>query len=109
MEKGNHGERYILGGENLTYLQLFEIIRDASDCRKRLYHIPLWLMLSTSWLMKAIAHITRNPPLIVPELVRKFNHHWKVSSEKAIRELGYCPLSAKEGIKITVQWIIETY
>ena len=44
-------------------------------------------------------------PLIVPNLVRKFNHSWIVSSGKAIRELGYDPMDARTGIRQTVQWI----
>lgn len=109
MEKGKPGERYVLGGENLTYLQMFELIRDSSQCKKRLYHIPLWLMLIISQGMKTIANITGSRPLIVPELVRKFNHHWRVSSQKAMMELGYSPVTAQKGIDMTVQWINENF
>jgi len=109
MEKGEPGERYLLGGENLTYLQLFGLVREASGCKRRLFRIPLWLMLFISQIIKILSSITGRPPLIVPELVRKFNHHWRVSSEKAIRELGYTPVSAREGIERTVQWINQNF
>jgi farnesol dehydrogenase len=105
MEKGIPGQRYVLGGENLSYRQLFEIISTVSGVRKRLIGIPLWLMIPAAAAMKEAAKITGRPPLIVPELVRKFHHHWIVSSEKATRELGYAPLPAAEAISITVDWI----
>jgi farnesol dehydrogenase len=105
MENGKPGERYILGGENLTYNQLFQLVRSASNIHKRLYRIPLWLMLVVSLWMKFATKITGRPPMIVPGLVRKFNHNWVVSSQKAIRELGYNPISAEEGIRKTIQWI----
>jgi nucleoside-diphosphate-sugar epimerase len=66
-------------------------------------------MLFISQIIKILSSITGRPPLIVPELVRKFNHHWRVSSEKAIRELGYTPVSAREGIERTVQWINQNF
>ena len=37
MEKGKAGERYVLGGENITYLQFFDYVRKASGVRKRLF------------------------------------------------------------------------
>jgi len=105
MQKGKPGERYVLGGENISYLQLFNYVRESSGVRKTLFKTPLWLMLASAGLLKAISVLTGRPPLIVPGLVRKFNHNWIVSSDKAIRELGYQPVSARTGIHLTVQWI----
>ena len=105
MEKGKPGERYVLGGENISYNQFFSILREASGVHKRLFKIPLWAMLTSAGIMQGISRITGRAPLIVPNLTRKFNHNWIVSSEKAIRQLGYQPLKAQEGILQTVQWI----
>jgi len=108
MEKGKPGERYVLGGENISYLQLFEYVRDASGVQKRLFKIPLWIMLIAAALMEGISKISGRPPLIVPNLVRKFNHNWIVSSKKAIRDLGYQPIDVRKGITLTVQWILNS-
>ena len=108
MQKGLAGERYVLGGENISYLQLFEYTRLASGVKHRLFKVPLWLMLAVASLLKAISSLTGRPPLIVPNLVRKFSHNWIVSSQKAMQELGYQPRNAEEGIKQTVQWIQNT-
>lgn len=105
MLKGRPGERYVLGGENISYNQLFEFVREASGVRKKLFKIPLWIMLAAAGVMKGFSKISGLPPLIVPNLVRKFNHNWIVSSEKAIRELGYQPINALTGIQLTVKWI----
>jgi len=105
MLKGRPGERYVLGGENISYMQFFDFVREASGVRKRLYKIPLWIMLAVAGVMKGISKISGRPPQIVPRLVRKFNHNWIVSSEKAIRDLGYQPINARTGIQLTVQWI----
>ena len=105
MAKGNPGERYVLGGDNISYIQIFQYIREFSLINIRLFRIPLWLMLTAAGLMKIIAKLTGNAPLIVPGLVRKFNLQWIVSSDKAKRDLGYKPRSVKEGIKGTLEWI----
>lgn len=105
MEKGKPGERYVLGGENITYLQLFDYVREASGVSKKLFKIPLWIMLAVAGAMKAISSVSGRAPMIVPNLVRKFSHNWIVSSEKASRDLGYRPLDARTGIRQTVQWI----
>ena len=108
MQKGLAGERYVLGGENISYIQLFQYIRIASGVKLRLFKVPLWLMLTVAGLMQGISSITGRPPLIVPNLVRKFSLNWIVSSQKAIRELGYEARKAEEGIRQTVQWIQNT-
>ncbi len=105
MKKGKPGERYVLGGENISYNQFFFFVREASGVRKRLFKIPLWAMLTAAGIMQGISRITGQAPLIVPNLTRKFNHNWIVSSDKAIRELGYDPRKAQKGIQQTVQWI----
>jgi nucleoside-diphosphate-sugar epimerase len=95
----------VIGGENISYNRLFQMISEISGITHRLFHIPLWTMLTTAGLMKITAGITGRAPLIVPGLVRKFNHNWIVSSDKAIRMLGYSPLSASEGLTRTIEWL----
>ena len=108
MQKGRPGERYVLGGENISYNQLFEFVRQASGVRYRLFKIPLWIMLAAAGVMKFISLVSGQPPLIIPDLVRKFNHNWVVSSQKARDDLGYQAIDASTGILQTVQWIKNT-
>jgi len=108
MQKGRPGERYVLGGENISYNQLFEFVREASGVRYRLFKIPFWIMLAAAGVMKGISRISGRPPLIIPDLVRKFNHNWLVSSQKARDDLGYQALDVSTGILQTVQWILNT-
>lgn len=106
MEKGMSRERYVLGGEDISYNQLFDFVRTSSGVSKRLYHIPVQLLFMAAGLFSFLSKITGKPPLIVPSWVRKLTHNWVVSSDKAIKELGYSPINAKEGIDHTVKWLI---
>lgn len=105
MEKGKPGERYVLGGENATYIRFFQYISELSGVTKRLFRVPLWIMLAVSMLLKGISVLTGKAPLIVPSLVRKFNHNWIVSSQRARVKLGYDPVSLEEGLARTLEWI----
>lgn len=46
MEKGRSGERYLLGGEDATYHQLFDHIAEIGGQRHKLYKMPLGVMLA---------------------------------------------------------------
>ena len=105
MKNGKPGERYVLGGENISFIEFFALVREASGVRKRLFKIPYSIMMVTAWIMKYSSFITGRPPLIVPELVRRYNHNWIISSRKAVRDLAYQPMTARQGIQNTVQWI----
>jgi dihydroflavonol-4-reductase len=43
MEKGRTGERYIIGGENITYKQLVDTISKVTGAPKVLLPLPFWL------------------------------------------------------------------
>jgi len=105
MNFGIPGENYILGGSNITYNELFSEIAFQTGRNYLMIHIPLWIMLLLSHLMLFFARISGKDPLISPPLVKKFIHHWNASSAKAIRELGYLPMSFQEGIKNTLNWL----
>ena len=64
-------------------------------------------MLTLAHLMSLWTHLTGMAPLILPGLVKKFNHNWIVSSEKASGELEYRPMNARSRILNTVKWFQE--
>jgi farnesol dehydrogenase len=109
MKNGRTGERYILGGENKSFIDLMELIARESGQKSRYIKIPVFLMLLLSWLFVFSAKISGIKPLIIPGLVKKFMPDWKVSSEKAIKELGYDPVDLNEGIKRTIEWLRKSY
>jgi farnesol dehydrogenase len=104
LERGVSGEHYILGGENVTYDDFFEILREQSGTHYTLYHIPYGVMLSVATVMDIVARFGVKP-LITSGFVRKYNYQWINDSQKAVNELGYSPISLEEGIARTIQWI----
>lgn len=105
LERGTPGERYILGGENVDYRQLFELIRKHSGVRQKLFKVPMPLMLAFGQSQMLKNRLTGKPPLLTPSWVKKYLYDWSLSSEKAIKELGYTITPLDEGIRQTVNWL----
>jgi farnesol dehydrogenase len=99
MEKGRSGERYILGGANLSFTEFFEIVRKVTGKNYRMIHFPVWLLYSLASLMVLGAKLVGIKPLITPGWARKYMHHWLLTSEKAERELGYSHISFERGLQ----------
>jgi nucleoside-diphosphate-sugar epimerase len=106
-QKGKPGEKYILGGENLTFDELFSTLGKITGTVRRMVHLPLVVMTITSKLMVWQNSVTGIPPAITPDFVKKYMNHWSLSSDKAISELGYKVTSFESGAGMTLEWLIR--
>ncbi|MFC2128446.1 NAD-dependent epimerase/dehydratase family protein, partial [Bacteroidota bacterium] len=70
--KGIAGEKYILGGENISYITFFKTIQEVSGKNYFLVKIPRLLMLFFAQILKIVSLFSGKPPLITPALVNKF-------------------------------------
>lgn len=108
MEGGRVGERYILGGENVTFEQLFSTLSDLTGLATpggrlgplALGVIALFLELYAQW--------TGQPPPITRRTVKnRVNQYLWVSSDKAQRDLGYRARSLKETLDRAIRWFLR--
>jgi nucleoside-diphosphate-sugar epimerase len=107
MQHGKPGERYILGGSNASFFQLFDTMGLVTGKKRRMVKVPVWLINFSAKAMEMRAKITGAAPLITPPWVRKYLYDWELSSGKAQIELGYKPTSLQEGMEATVKWILN--
>jgi farnesol dehydrogenase len=105
MEKGRVGERYILGGDVASLLELYQTI-DRVDGKKH-FKLPLYKCapLVVGHALKLWAGLTGFYPRITPGWVKTFLVDWKYTCEKAKKELGYEPIPLEEGIRRTCEWL----
>ena len=108
MENGRAGERYILGGENVSYERFFNTAAGYAVSPRRLYRLPVALIMGLAALEAAKAGILGIKPLITPEWVRKIPYNWSKNSAKAKEELGYTARPFEEAVKRTVAWLRQT-
>lgn len=104
-EKGHPGERYILGGENISFRGFYEMLAEASGQRHRIFCIPKTAARLLAEVEHRRASWFKGYPLISPEWVRLFLDDWACSSDKAIRELGYVITPLPEALRLTVEWL----
>jgi nucleoside-diphosphate-sugar epimerase len=106
MEHGKSGERYILGGENLSFNDFFAMLKRLSGKDYFMTHVPLPLMLLFALKEEAGTWFGREP-MITRKWVHKYNHNLACSSEKSIRELGYRITPLEDGITKTLKWLSD--
>jgi dihydroflavonol-4-reductase len=104
-EKGRRGERYILGGENLTYRDIGErIAREAGVAPPRL-RAPRWALRLIGMGGDLIEAITRSEPLANSMTVAYADcTTFQFTSEKAKRELGYAAGPIEPAIRDAIAW-----
>ncbi len=101
---GKPGERYILGGENMTLLQILQTIDEISGKRIKRFHLPVKLVLPAAWLMEKMAMVTNVEPRATVDSVRMAKKKMFYSCDKAVRELGYRYRPAVEALEDAMTW-----
>jgi dihydroflavonol-4-reductase len=99
--KGEPGERYILGGQNLRWSEVVERIATLSGVRHPLVVLPPEIATAAELLKRA------GLPFGTLEGIRLMAPEWRYSSAKARRELGFEPRRADETLRRTVDWYLE--
>jgi dihydroflavonol-4-reductase len=98
-ERGTPGERYVLGGRDLSWVELFERVARLSGVRNPLLVLPP----ETAAVARAAEGIGL-PGLIPAEGVVLMAQNWRYSSRKARRELGYRARPLDRTLSDTIEW-----
>ena len=102
-ERGQPGERYILGNRNYTWDRLFADLARLSGIEPPAVRLPVPAALA---LAEALVHAP-GPTPITPVEVRSAAHWWTYRSTKARRELGWTTRPHEETVERTVEWYRE--
>ncbi|KAF5740692.1 short-chain dehydrogenase/reductase family 42E member 1-like isoform X1 [Tripterygium wilfordii] len=105
MEKGQTGERYLLTGENASFMEVFDLAALITKTGKPKFSIPLWVVSVYGWILVLVSRITGTLPLISPPTVAVLRHQWAYSCRKAEVELDYKPRSLKGGLEEMLPWL----
>jgi len=103
-EKGQIGERYILGGENMTMGELLELLSKITELSAPRVKLPYYPILGLSYLNAAFCKITGATPRMTPDTIRMSRHYMYYDPSKAIRELGFPQTSAEGALQKAVNW-----
>ncbi|HKY39572.1 MAG TPA: NAD-dependent epimerase/dehydratase family protein [Polyangiaceae bacterium] len=108
MEKGVVGESYILGGDNLTYTQIFEMLADITGLAEPSKPHGPGMAGLVGVLWELAARYRGGQPIMTRRIARDYvgSSVW-VTSEKAETELGYTHRSAREALARSVRWFLD--
>ena len=98
MRKGVSGEEYLLGGDNLSYLQFFDVLKEVSGKSRPVIRVPYPISLGIGKINLWAANNLGIAPTITTPWVRRYLKDWGVDSSKII-QLGYEVTSLKSGIE----------
>jgi dihydroflavonol-4-reductase len=101
---GKSGERYILGGDNMTLLQILQTIDEITGKPTKRKNIPVKVMLPIAHTMEIVAKITNTEPRATVDSIRMAKKKMFFTSAKAARELGYQSRPAIDAIKDAIDW-----
>lgn len=104
LDKGRVGEVYNICGDWIAHKDAFDIVCEEAHIRWPRLPIPGWLGITTARVLEVISAITRTEPFWPLNLRSYVYNNWRVSSDKARRELGFAPTNFREGARQTIAW-----
>jgi dihydroflavonol-4-reductase len=105
LEKGRSGERYILGGENLTLKQILDKLAAITGLPSPRVRVPYFVALATGVVDEIVTgRILRREPRATIDAVRMGRKKMWVSSAKAERELGWKVVPVQDALRRAADW-----
>jgi dihydroflavonol-4-reductase len=105
MEKARPGERYILGGENLTLKQILDKLGAITGLPSPKVKVPYSVALAAGiWGSVVVGGMLKREPRATIEAVQMSRKKMFVTSDKAERELGWNPRPVDDALRRAVEW-----
>ena len=105
VENGRPGERYILGGENVTMKHMLGLLAELSGLSAPRVRLPYGPILALSYANAGLCRLLpRCAPRMTPETIRMSRHAMYFDPQKAIDELGFPQTPAREALRAAVEW-----
>lgn len=105
MEQGESGDRYILGGEDISFNTFFDTLQNISGKSHNMIKLPQRIIEAYSRFEQVKTSLTGLPPVFLPEFAARLRKDQKYSSQKAITQLNYNITPFAEGMAKTINHI----
>jgi dihydroflavonol-4-reductase len=104
LRRGLVGERYILGGENVTLADMLADISGLVGRTPPRLRVPRAVAIPVAYASEAMAWITGREPFATVDGIRMAEHRMFFTAAKAERELGFRARPYREALEDAVRW-----
>ncbi len=104
-ERGRVGERYVLGGENMTLREILVLMAELTGGGRPLFGIPHGLVMPIAYVAEAWTRLSGGTePFVTVDGIRLARKKMFFSTAKAERELGYRCRPPREALGDALAW-----
>jgi dihydroflavonol-4-reductase len=104
MAHGRLGERYVLGGDDVTLAAMLGEIARLVGGRPPTVRLPVAPLLPLAWANERLAQVTGREPFLTLDSLRMSRHAMFYSSARAQRELGYTARPYAQALADAIAW-----
>lgn len=103
-QKGRRGERYILGGHELTYAEMMRRVAAVACVRPPRLQIPALAARVIGRLGDVVERLGKDPLVNSTQIRYAYTDKFRFRSDKAMRELGYTYGPLERAIEDAIAW-----
>ncbi len=104
LARGRTGERYIIGGENLTMDAIWQMLAEITGRPMPRWRAPYALALAAAYADELRCLVTAATPAVPLEGVKLSRERMYADSSKAHEDLGYAPTPVRAALERAVDW-----
>lgn len=105
IERGRGGQRYLIGGENVTVREFFQLLERISGIRAPKLALPEWMARAGAACGRAAMRLVGSQYPVDDISIRMAYRFWYCDNTLAVRELNLRPRPSEETIRDTVDFI----
>jgi dihydroflavonol-4-reductase len=109
MQKGRHGERYLLGAANWTFERFFGRLERLTKISAPRLTLPSRLMVTGSRVVDSLFKQWNFASPFEPGAIEMAQYFWYLNCNKAARELAFKPRDPGETLQDTVVYLRENF
>jgi dihydroflavonol-4-reductase len=109
LDKGSHGERYLLGAVNWTVAEFFGRLERLSGVKAPMFSVPKRVAIAGSNFISSLYKTFDKPAPFEASEVEMGEYFWYFDSSKAAEELGFTTRDPMETLQDTIKYLRENF
>ena len=108
-EKGEHGEKYLLGSANMTFEEFFGRLERLSGVSAPMIRVPKRIAVAGAGFIDSVFRNWKKASPIEPGEVQQAEYFWYLDATKATEELGFEPRDPQETLNDTINYLRKNF